>query len=353
MSYKPDFYFTDTNAFEKVVIAAEEQVGIPFDPGTKQIANDIRYGRRTHGQAQSGQLDIQVEERKYGDGYDGEELGLSHRWDELNEPFRLRGLLRDETGYLQIHLDSEHIGPLYPWGIDTRVKMSVISSARAINRVQELLGRAPGKDAIKLTTTPGRVRYTPGEWIESFGDGLQIGISDTSDWDMAEHDREPFAHMHSWIATPSQLLQTAAVRAREIKAEYGVKIHLPKEERPKAVDSFAGGLEQLSDFTREPTSLMLDLGFERTPKPPLHHVYNWINAYPLSGAGIFRRLGIIAPDATAEETTKVQWEIRKQYVAHLAKLSLRLDEVKPEEYISKQTQAARTKMLQLAIDKCE
>jgi hypothetical protein len=346
-----DHYRYDTAAFQQVAQAAQDQVGIHFDEAARKTETDsMREIRRMFGQDVSGQLDMEIREGNLPTGIELGTIGL-HQNKGMNSPYDLRGLLRAEEGYIDVHIDPEAAGFGYPWGIDKRVEVSVLSSATGINDVQEMLGRTPGTDAVKLTTSPGRVVATPGEWLEGFGDSLEIGISDTSDWDMAEHDRAPYDHVQSWIATPAQILMKAAARAREIKDMYGKKIHLPAPDRPKEVDEFAHGLDCLSSYTREPMAKMLELGNEQLQKPPLHYVYNWVNAHPRRYAWVFQKIGVIAAGRDGDEVAKTMQGINQLYVQHLAKVCLRLDEIRPDEEISQETQAARTKMLQQAIEK--
>ncbi|MDB5186328.1 MAG: hypothetical protein JWL85_851 [Candidatus Saccharibacteria bacterium] len=344
-----DCYRHDDIAFEQVVQAAQDQIDIHFDEAPRQISiNRLQDVRSVAGQDMPGLLDMEIREAGHEPDAEKDLAGLHHY--DSSQPYDLRGLLGNATGYIDIHVASEVAGPKYPGGIDQRVRVSVLSSAKAINGVQEQLGRNPGEDAIKLTTTPEKTLYTPGEWLESFGDSLELGISDTSEWITAEHDREPHGHVKSWIATPAGILMQAATRAREIKAMYGEKIHL-KQERPSEVGKFADGLENLDVYTHEPMAMMLGLGYKRLPKPPLHYVYNWVNARPLQYAQIFQNLGVIPADRTHEETIRAQQDVNKLFILHIARLCLRLDEIKPNEEVPQKTQAARTKMLQLVVEK--
>lgn len=350
MSNVTGLYRRDTEAFGHVVQAAQDQIGIHFDESTLQLETDrLRDMRRVHGQDVSGSLDMEINEQLL-EHNDDEAPGL-HPKDFLNAPYDLRGLLRDEEGCVEVHVDPELAGPGYPWGINKRVRVSVLSSAAGINSAQELLGRTPGKDAVKLTTTRGLTHYTAGEWLEGFGEGLEIRISDTSDWTMTEHDRQPYDHVQSWIATPTGILMQAAARAREIKGMYGEQIHLPKPDRPQEVGELAHGLDCLSSYTREPMAMMINLGLERLPKPPLHFVYNWVDAQPLRYAWIFEKLGVVPAGLARDETARAMQGVNKQFIRHIASQCIQLDEVRPLETASPKIQAARTKMLQLAIDK--
>lgn len=249
-----------------------------------------------------------------------------------NSEYSLRGLLPDMQATLY------RDGP--PLSRALKLDVRAMSSVKTINYVASLLELAPGIGVFELVSEPGKRQYTASEWTVGLQDH-KLRVADTTEWYFAVHDRFFYDHVQSWFSSSPQVSKVIAQTARAHCEQAGNNISASGNAQSLEIRAFAGAVDDLASFTHPIFKELLAInGIARSAqisqRESLLEPTNFDHTMHLLGlredtifdegrAKTLRTLGLI--DIAKAPFTKR--ELLAEYLSHVSKLFLRLDDVRP------------------------
>lgn len=241
------------------------------------------------------------------------------------EQFLLRGLLVYQYTFLNHKANKDFPG----------FNVEILSAAGRVNQVQELLGRNPGVDALKLVQGDviGR-KFTTAEYINSFAKG-EVPIPPPLERKWAKHDLDLTSHTQGWLSMPPLQSQQVQTAAQALQDRFGETL----VDRPKPARDFVGALDGWGEFKTpilfsSVTLVDCEQSFkgESSQRTKDLQIAMRRCLQDRIGQGLDPRdlkiLGMIEGDKHVKEQSR---RVVKAVVAHLAGLMLKLEEVKPRE----------------------
>jgi hypothetical protein len=240
------------------------------------------------------------------------------------EPFYLRDLLPYKVGQFAVRVGSSNTGIR-----QHSVTVKVASSPQGFNSAQVSLGRTPGEDAIKVVRTTLQRPLKAGDWIDSHTRMEHLVADVTSG--LATHDMNPFEHLQSLYATAPELCRAIQQTAIGLTSRFGDRVHDP-ESSPREARDFMRGVDDWQIYTRTLVWIMhnMDENMEHSSDSQLATVEEVVaDKGQVVAAHTFRRLGLVAVDASSSEILATTRSVTAATFKNLASMYTHLEDVRP------------------------
>jgi hypothetical protein len=351
--------------FRPVIDAVSEQTGETFDSEDPLAFSVDRYLTEAMVATIDGQAEARLSVHQQGwKHHEPEALHTSAQ----NMGFTWRGLLRGEDATVDVSIPNPDYFDRYLWPeVTERVIVNLHPTTQQVDTVQQALGRQPGVDAFKMVRVPGGGHFRAGDWVNGFANKAVLQADPSSSVFFASHDLWPYDHIQSWVNTPPAQCDAIACYARGLQDTFGSAIHATDKDRPEAIDRFAAAADDYNGYTRlmmAPFRIIEASKTDQTTLPPQELFGRTVDLLPLAAGKsqkpesehqahniafsrtILSRLGIVDRYATPDDIRRVN----TQYVAHIAGMYLRLEDIASLPADTPRVQNKRRQIWQHAID---